>query len=247
MLLADEGESRLVFRNLAERLQDPEEGEPCAVLAIDLRGQGDSVTQRAPNGSTSDLAGDKPSRKTVTMMVNVDMEAVRQFLVGKNDAGALNLNRMTYIGIGMGAVVAVNAAALDWSAPMLSASKQGKDVKSVVLISPPWKYKGAGLMNALRQRGVQNEVAVLLMYGGEDRTSTSSAEKIYKQLEKARGEQPPVTDDALPSLLKAPGRSALTGSKWLKQAGDNAEKLIVRFTQEHVAEPDFAWSKRRIN
>ena len=41
----------------------------------------------------------------------MDMEAVRSFLVGKNDKEELNLNRLCIVGLGMGATVAVNWAA----------------------------------------------------------------------------------------------------------------------------------------
>ena len=247
VMLADQGESCIVFRSLATRLQNPEEGEPCAVLAVDLRGQGDSKTQRLPGGAARDLSGEKLGRAGLNAMVRDDMEAVRRFLVEKNDAGELNLNRLSVVGIGMGALIATQAAALDWSAPILNTGKQGQDVKALVLVSPPWKYMGVGMMNALRQRGVRSEVAFLILYGEENKDSRTSAERITKQLEKARGDQPPPTEDFLPTVLMVGGKSSLAGTDWLKQAGSKAEELIVRYVRQHTAEPNHPWVKRRLD
>ena len=66
-------------------------------------------------------------------MAALDMEAVRKFLVDKNDAGELNLNKLCLVGSGMGASVAANWAVQDWSAPPLAVGKQGQDVKALVL------------------------------------------------------------------------------------------------------------------
>ena len=248
VLLGDSGESRSVFRSLATRLQAPEEGEgtPMAVLAVDLRYQGDSTQQRTRDGSSSDMSGQKLAKRDIGMMVARDLEAVRAFLVDKNDKGQLNLNRLAYFGVGMGAVVAVNGAAVDWSAPMLQAGKQGKDVKALVLISPPWKYMGVPILDALRQPGVQQQVAFLMLYGKDDKASVRTAQKIVKQLERARGKMPEDDPNSSthPSVLSIGGRTSLKGTKWLKQAGPNAEMLIAEYLEQYLVEPDHPWQQR---
>lgn len=259
VLLGDQGESRAMLEPLALSLQTPhgtvgdrqaekkDRPTPWAVLTVDLRGQGDSVRGRTPTGERRDLGGVKLSRQTLTAMVKQDLEAVRRFLVAKNDAGEINLNRMAYVGVGMGALVATNAAAVDWSVLQLNTGKQGQDVKALALVSPPWSLKGVGVLNALRQPGVQSEVAVMLLYGGDDRKSASAAERIYKQLAKGRPEMPAPTRDDLPALLDVGGPSKMRGSAWLKEAGRDAERLIGQFLQQHVAGPEFAWTKRRLD
>lgn len=251
VMLADEGESPAVFDRLALRLQQPSDDEftPMTVLAVALRGQGDSTRVRTAEG-ISDRRGARLTPIDAEAMVKTDMEAVRRFLVDRNDANELNLNRMAYLGVGLGALVATNAAAIDWAVPKLSRGKQGRDVKALVLVSPPWKQLGLGMLDALRQPGVQSEVAVLLTYGGESRTAKNDAERIVRQLEKARPPVPEVAegeDAPLPTVVDAPGESRLQGTAWLKQAGRDGETAIARFLQRTLADPDLPRAKRRLD
>lgn len=257
VLIGDKSKSRAILEPLALHLQSPRpstedadnKADPLswAVLAVDLRGQGDSVHQQRPNSQPQDLSNLQLSRAVLTAMVQLDMEAVRRELVDRNDTGEINLNRLAYVGVGMGALVATNAAAVDWSVQKLNASKQGEDVKGLVLISPPWNIKGVGMLNALRQPGVRSEVATLLLYGKENRRSAADAERIYKQLEKGHPDSGSEETDSLPSLFKVGGPSSLKGSAWLKENGQNAEQVISQFLDQHVAGPDLPWTQRRLN
>ena len=257
VLMGDQDESRAVLESLALHLQSPrssdeeadKKSEPLswAVLAVDLRGQGDSVHQRHPSGRTQDLNNLKLSRAVLTAMIQLDMEAVRRELVDRNDTGEINLNRLAYVGVGMGALVATNAAAVDWSVQRLNASKQGEDVKALVLISPPWSLKGVGVLNALRQPGVRSEVATLLLYGKENRRSATDAERIHKLLEKGHPAVVSPQAGSLPSLLNIGGPSSLKGSAWLKENGAHAEQVISQFLDQHVAGPEHPWTQRRLN
>lgn len=253
VLLSDEGESRAIFRSLAETLQDPgkdSELASWAVLAIDLRLQGDSNRQRTAQG-TSRIKNKKIIPATIKNRVQIDMEAVRSFLVDRNDAGELNLNQFAMVGIGMGAIVATNATAIDWSIPKLNTGKQGRDVKALALITPPWKYKAIGMLDALRQPGVQSRVGFLLMYGEEDNRSSADAERIAKQLKDGRLQEEFPTegliDGKFPSVYEAGAKTKLKGSAWMKQAGGEGERLIATYLQQYVVEPGYPWAKRRLD
>ncbi len=248
VMLADEGKSRAVFKSLAKSLQIPpkkSELASWAVLTVDLRAQGDSSRRRLPNGSTESLGRQKVTPALLEARVAMDMEAIRGFLVDENDAGRLNLNRFAVVGVGMGTSIATNAAAYDWSMRQLNTGKQGQDIKALVSISPAWKFKGLGVLNALRQPGVQSEVAVLMMYGEKHRQSKNDAERIAKQLEEARNEAEP-SKGKFPTIYKAAADSKLTGSALLKQSGDEGEELIARFLEQFVVEPEYNWMKRRL-
>ncbi len=248
VMLSDAGESRAVFKSLAKRLQVPPKNskrKSWAVLTVDLRGQGDSSRRRLADRTTESLGRTKVTPELLAARVGLDMEAVRRFLVDENDAGRLNLNRFAIVGIGMGTSVALNATAFDWSMQQLNTGKQGQDIKALALITPTWKYKGLGVLDALRQPGVQNEVAMLLMYGEKHRQSKSDAERIAKQLENARGESKE-DSEKFPSLYQAAADSKLTGSALLKQADDEGEELIADFLEQFVVEPEYNWKKRRI-
>ena len=186
VLLHDFKESRAVFNSLAESLQAPE-GEDAASLAVvtvDFRGHGDSKTVRSPGGRTFQLDAARLQTPDFQAMVAFDMEAVRKFLVTKNDAGELNLNKLCIVGSGLGANVALYWAARDWSAPPLAVGKQGQDVKALVLVSPYWNYRGLALAEPLRHEAVQEDISMLLVYGAQDSKGARGAKNIYKILER---------------------------------------------------------------
>lgn len=250
VLLADWKDSRAVFDSLAKRLQTPDakagDKHPSfAVLTVDLRGHGDSTKQRMGN-QTRELDAAKIDRNMLGAMVAMDMNAVRRFLVEKNDAGELNINKLSLIGAGLGASVAVNWAALDWSYPPLAVGKQGQDVKALVLISPEWSYKGLQMNQALRQPGVREKVAMLLMYGSGERSNVADAKRIEKQLERYH----PVPDnlpEGEPNSLASIGPSTkLQGTKFLTQGGAGAEDAIIKFLTIHVAKKEFPWTERSL-
>lgn len=253
VLLADEGESRAIFRSLAKSLQDPGRDSRLsswAVLAVDLRLQGDSNRQRTATG-ISRITNKKITPAVLKDRIRIDMEAIRSFLVDRNDAGELNLNQYAIVGVGMGAVVATNSTAIDWSIPQLNTGKQGCDVKAVALITPPWKYKAIGMLEALRQPSVQSSVGFLLMYGEEDRRSSADVERIAKQLKNGRLQED-FSSEALasgkfPSVYEAGAKTKLKGSAWMKEAGFEGEQMIANYFEQYVVEPAYPWAKRRLD
>lgn len=248
VLLADWKDSRSVYDQLAKRLQDPRESDThksFAVLAVDLRGHGDSTKQKIPGRGTQTIDAAKLGRNDLAAMVRYDMEAVRSFLVDENDAGKLNINRLSILGSGLGASVAVNWTAVDWSAPPLAVGKQGQDVKALILVSPQWSYKGLQMTKALRHRGVREKVAFLIMYGSRDRSATSDAKRIESQLERYHPEPDSLKEGEPHSLSVLGADINLQGTQFLTEAGSRAEDTVIKFLSHHVSDGDYEWSRRR--
>jgi pimeloyl-ACP methyl ester carboxylesterase len=247
VLLHDEKDTQGMFSSLSARLQAIGRGrdEPTfAVMTVDLRGHGASTRQTAPNGQTRQLDAAKLGRGDILAMA-LDMEAVRGFLVGKNDEGELNLNKLCLVGVGLGATVAVNWAAKDWSAPPLLIGKQGQDVKALVLVSPQWKYRGVMMQQGLQSPALKKGAAWLLIYGEQDSDQTADARRIYRQLERFHPE-PENAQAPTSGLAQLPIRnSSLSGSALVNQIGKPIEDSIVEFLTTEVADQDLPWSKRR--
>jgi len=247
VLLHDEKDTQGVFSSLATRLQSSgADGKhpSFSVVTVDLRGHGASIRQTAPNGATRELDAAKLNRTDILAMSTQDMEAVRSLLVDKNDEGELNLNKLCLVGVGLGATVAVNWTAQDWSAPPLMVGKQGQDVKALVLISPHWKFRGVSLQRAMRRPDLKKQVAWMLAYGEQNSEQVSDIKRILRQLERYHPE--PVSAQAPPrTLLSLPFPTALEGNSLLSQEGGPLEDKIVEFLTVHVADHDLPWIKRR--
>ncbi len=247
VLLHGEKDTQSMFSSLAKRLQSTgqtDKSTSFAVVTVDLRGHGASTRQKGLDGQNRQVDVAKLSRKDILSMSALDMEAVRSFLVRKNDAGELNLNKLCLVGVGLGATVAVNWAAQDWSAPPLLVGKQGQDVKALVLVSPQWKYRGVMLQQALRLPAIKKNIAWMLVYGEQSSDQAADAKRIYRQLERFHPE--PTSQQRPPrGLVQVPLDSALEGSGLMSQVGDSIEASIVDFLTVHVADREWTWTKRR--
>ena len=256
VMLADHKTSQSVFAPLATRLHAPSAGDSeanipadthqsFAVLTVDLRGHGDSLAQRLPNGGTRQIDATKLNRQDLAAMVEYDMKAVRRFLVDENDAGKLNINALSLLGAELGGAVAINWAATDWAWPPLPMGKQGQDVKAMVLVSPAWKFRGLTVQKALQQRGLRTGVAVLMLYGKEDKKVTADVMRIYDLLEKYHPRSESADPDELHDLMEIGAEINIQGTQLLKNK--SAENRVIAFLQKFVIEKNFPWSKRRLD
>ncbi len=200
ILLHDFNETRAVFEPLAAMLNapPPELAEslppgplplPIAAVTVDLRGHGDSKTAFAGD-SVFELDANRFEVRDFQDMVLFDMEAVRSFLVNRNDAGELNLNKLCVVGAGMGANVALTFAARDWAVPPLAARKQGQDVKALVLLSPRHTFRGLSSVEPLKFPPVQQQLSIYLAYGARDSKVAKDGENIQKIFARYHAEPP---------------------------------------------------------
>jgi pimeloyl-ACP methyl ester carboxylesterase len=249
VLLHDHKETRAIFNSLAQRMQVPVGGRgglSFAAVTVDLRGHGESTRQVFPNGETVNLDASKLRRDDFAAMITMDMAAVRSFLVDKNDAGELNLNKLCLVGSGMGASVAAIWALQDWSWPPLAIGKQGQDVKALVLLSPQWSYNGLSFRLPMRHRELMENAAWMLIYGAEDTRVAADVRRIVKQLERFHPEADAAGGAKGPSSLQVlPLQAKLQGSTLVRQAGGPVEDQIVAFLVENVGRQQHPWINRR--
>jgi pimeloyl-ACP methyl ester carboxylesterase len=247
VMLHDYKSNRAVFNSLISQLQAPaEQGADrpyFAVISIDLRAHGESVKQLLPSGVPVDLDAAKLSKEGLAAMAARDMEAVRTFLVEKNDAGDLNINKLCLVGSGMGASVAANWALADWTAPPLAVGKQGQDVKAIALVSPMWSYRGLSMQEPMKFAPLKQNVAWLLIAGGQDPKVKADFDRIQKQLERGHpviGNKPGGQRQGLAvSLLP----TSLQGDSLMGQSAAAINSQIVKFFTDNVAVMQQPWSK----
>jgi pimeloyl-ACP methyl ester carboxylesterase len=241
--------SRAVFASLVQKLQatakgkEAGEGPTFAAVTVDLRAHGESV--KLANNAQVELNAAKLTKEDLIAMAGYDLDAVRNFLVEKNDAGDLNLNKLCLVGSGMGASVAANWALTDWSYPPLAVGKQGQDVKAIALISPRWSFNGLLMQGPMQFRALKENVAWMLVYGDKDKQFQGDALRIKKQLERFH----PATDATgakrTSGLTVLNLNTRLQGDSLLTQVGASAEDKIVEFLTKNVAETQQEWIGRR--
>jgi pimeloyl-ACP methyl ester carboxylesterase len=246
ILLHDYKSNRNAFADLAQSLQ--QRGN--AVIVPDLRGHGESTRMLLPGGQGERTVEAANLRRVdFVAMVPFDLEAVRRFLVTKNDAQEVNLNQLSLVGAGMGATVALNWAARDWTAPPLAVGKQGQDVKVIVLVSPVASFKGIPVQDALRvlaDRRVGNLISLMIIVGRDDPKAMRDAQRIHKRFERWHPAPGHGETIAQQTLRLESGKTSLQGMKLLSAGGKTVQLLIADFIQWRAADQDFPWSKRRL-
>lgn len=249
VLLHDYKSTHAALMSLAAKLQavgsEPSAKTAFAVVLVDLRAHGESNKLISPQGETIELDATKLTKEGYYAMASLDMEAVRHFLVDKNDEGELNLNKLCIVGSGMGASVAVNWALQDWTAPPLAVGKQGQDVKGLVLISPQWTFNGLSMQDAMKFAPLKKSVSWLLICGTQDSKTKTDCTRIQKLLERFHPDAAKSGGKQTGGLLVDMQPSALQGDMLLSKLGDAIEPEIVKFLTENVAANPYPWSNRR--
>ncbi|MCE9545980.1 MAG: alpha/beta hydrolase [Planctomycetia bacterium] len=234
--------SREAYKDLALYLQS----KGCAVLVPDLRGHGES-TQFHPGGQERavTLVANKVKKAEIQSMVTEDLEAIKRFLMTKNNAGELNIEKLCVVGSEMGAVVAANWAVLDWSWPKLPTYKQGQDVKALVLISPEWAVRGMGLSTTLDNSKLQQELSMMILVGGKDRKAQQGAERINGAIKRFHPEPSAKEAREKKTLFFLSLPTSLQGAKLVNQPEMKANQLIAGFIEARLASKPFEWTERK--
>ena len=230
--------SRKEFAGLAPMLQ--KQGH--AVLVPDLRGHGDSTTQLLGGNLRRELDAAKFRPGDFARMIAYDMETLKAFLMKKNNAAELNIEKLCVLGGEMGASVALDWARQDWSWPPLVGKKQGQDVKALILISPQFNFSGLSLAKALNHPAIRSQLSVLIIVGGGDRRSVADARRVEGMFAKYH---PEPDDPSQRDLYFARLDTKLQGTKMLGVQGINLERGILAFIDRRLAKQDYPWRERK--
>jgi pimeloyl-ACP methyl ester carboxylesterase len=211
-----------------------------AVIVPDLRGHGQS-TQIKRGGRTGAI--------DQATMRKSDIEAmVTQLVIEKNNLGELNLRKLCLIGAEMGAAIAINWAALDWSWPPLATGPQGQDVNGLVLLTPVWGFKGMSIVNATKQQDVPASISTMIIVGSGDNANLREARRLHQIFQKFHDDFPKDTPrDVLlekKDLFFVTPATSLQGTKMLGEKSLGVEANILEFIRYRLVNKKFEWARR---
>lgn len=222
-----------------------------AVLVPDLRGHGGSISLA---GGTAKLDC-KKFRKSDMVAVLMDIERCKKYLVKRNNDGELNIDLLNIVAVGKSAVFAMDWTISDWSWPNRGPIKQGKDVKSLTLISPEKKAKNIGLSQSLRSPlfsgRTDTNLPTLLLWSTKDDVAADESDSIYRAMEKGRPDLDKIDDPderlEKQTLFKAEIPKSYTGTELIRD--NQVQGLwqhIVNFVETKVGtkKDDYRWQSR---
>ena len=181
-----------------------------AVIAVDLRGHGQSKGAAASSGGDIIDANTRKSKKSSSnggaridssnlkprdyeAMAFVDLEAIKRFIYEENQLQHLNMNKMAIIGAEMGANAAAVFAANDWLKDPHPDGQdgfrtpRGQDVRALVLLSPEISRPGLPIAEPLKVLKTPDfKVAVLVCVGEKDKEDKGEGKKVFRQLSSER-------------------------------------------------------------
>jgi pimeloyl-ACP methyl ester carboxylesterase len=231
MLLHDWGGSGADLKSLAEFLQ--QQGH--AVLVPDLRGHGESKKHK----SGKELDHSKMPVVQCHNMYKIDVEYCKSYLIKENNAEKVNIEKLCVVGAGLGAVVAMNWAVIDWAWPVVAGQKQGQDVKVLVLLSPPWVEKTVSV-NAIIGTPIIRDKMIYYIAAGKKGTAFADASKIHKRLEAARDGTGPEKD-----LFFHPIETNRQGVELLVPANFKVASNIQQLIKTKLQDKEMQWKERK--
>jgi pimeloyl-ACP methyl ester carboxylesterase len=248
--------NHLDWGKLPERLQK----EGYAVLAVDLRGHGQSNRKPAglgndavePKAKTKPKSKTKPSKASLeatslkardfAWMVEFDMTAVKDFLFEENQKEHLNMNKTAIIGAGLGAAVALKFAEIDWKmepyddGPVGNQTPRGQDIRALVLLTPDADVPGMPLTEAIKYlREPELKIAMMFGFGNKDKKDKGHTKKLF--------EQATTPDKNKDRMYLQPYNSAGRGCGLLER-NSPVEQHIVNFLKSHLNSVESEWRDR---
>ena len=201
----------LDHKSLAEHLQKL----GIAVLTLDLRGQGENP------------------RRAVTSRdwraMPADLQSAYVFLLDRHNRGELNLNRLGVIGVGEGANLAVNWAAMPGAA--VSGEGRATDLGGLILISPMIDANAQGMLAQRPLTALSQKLPIAVLAGERDPLSSDLVKASQAALRRSR----------INNVKTYP--SSLHGYKLLRlEPGIGSE--ISRFLEDTIKARGESWEPR---
>jgi alpha-beta hydrolase superfamily lysophospholipase len=230
-----------------------------AVVAPDLRAHGASAGRAAGTARVEDMeprmlkkadleaiAAATGGRLRDQSAFRGELEAVRNWIKARSDAGELDIDKLCVVGSGLGGTLSAMWTAADWTWPPTTTGPQGRQVRALALVSPVWANKGISLSVPMASEAIRNQVPVMVIAGKADR----DAPRLFDQLKRFRPDawfavRPGKPPEKAPGLADAAAGTAffsqidttLTADKLASDPASHVGDQLKTFFQFAIARP----------
>lgn len=218
------------------------------VIVPDLRGNGRSTVD--PTGAEY-----KPDRfsKGDLIAMQADIEACKKFLIQKNDEEICNIEYLMVVTDGAAALPALGWSVLDWSF-LPTTTKNGQDVKGLVMLNPERNYRGLSVTEALRAplisgKNAANPLDIMIVVGSGNRGKFRDAKGMFSTIANTRGRRKDDEENFKEHdiFLKEVPSSALH-EKFFAENPDTVPEYTLDLLEFRILNNDsYAWKKRKVD
>ncbi|MEX2188684.1 MAG: alpha/beta fold hydrolase [Pirellulales bacterium] len=238
ILLHGGGGKRDDLKSVAEYLQS----QGHSVLVPDLRGHGESTAQ-TKGGATIVLKSNTQNRNDIAAMVTQDMTKLWNFLLNENNNKVVNIKKLCVVGVDLGAIVALNFTTKNYMEKDYRNQLRGKDVKALVLVSPPTAYRGASYSEAVKHPAFKGDIASLIVVGEEGAGERRAAQQLESILTKY-AESGTAQDSKDKRVLYAALKTKLQGAELLANPQLKVGPAVEGFIKTRLGEKAIPWEKQ---
>jgi hypothetical protein len=139
----------------------------------------------------------------------------------------------------MGAIVAVNFVANNYIVPDYRNQPRGKDVKALVLVSPPSAYRGQAYTPAIMQPAFKGEIATLIAVGKQESKELNAAKTLNGTMSKMAETGPKKNKDKTVQLVELDTK--LQGSELLSNAKLKLLPALDGYIQKRLVSKNIPW------
>jgi hypothetical protein len=128
----------------------------------------------------------------------------------------------------------------------LAIGKQGQDVKAIVMLSPPEKFKTLRMLEALNDRTVRTRISFYIAVGNQDPTALREATKINNALK--RFHPAPIKQEDADLFFDSRIPTKLQGTKLLSKEFKEYGLMnnIAEFIEQRAAKQPYLWQNRKL-
>lgn len=218
------------------------------VIVPDLRGHGKSKTDAAGNEFAP-----KRFLKGHLLAMQEDIETCKKFLIQKNDEEVCNIEYLMVIADGSTNLPALGWCIKDWSF-LPTTTKNGQDVKGLVMLNPDRNYRGVTVNEALRAplisgRGAANPLDIMIIVGTGNRDKLKDAKGFYSSVANMRGKRSGEDDsyEKHDLFLREINTSALHKEMFERNPKTAPEYTLDLLEFRILNQSEYAWKRRKGN